>query len=68
LPAAAVIGGLVALTIPFWRFGDAWWIVFLTVPAGVFTIAIGILGVRWVARASIPDNGEGGLSSSVHDS
>lgn len=58
IAALAIVGGLVILTIPFWRFGEAWWIVFLTVPLGVLTTAVGVVSVRWIVRMKIPENGE----------
>ena len=58
IAALGIVGGLAILTIPFWRFGDAWWIVFLTAPLGVLTAAIGVIGVRWVVRMKVPENGE----------
>ena len=56
--AAGIVGGLVILTVPFWRFGDAWWIVFLTAPLGVLTTAIGVVSVRRIARMAISETGE----------
>jgi hypothetical protein len=57
-----IVGGLAILTVPFWRFGDAWWIVFLTAPLGILTTAIGVIGVRWVVWMKVPENGERELS------
>jgi hypothetical protein len=54
LAASAIVGGLVILATPFWRFGDGWWVELLIAPLGVLTLIIGLAGVRWVARAKIP--------------
>jgi len=44
IAALSIVGGLVILTIPFWRFGDSWWIVLITAPLGAATLVVGILG------------------------
>jgi hypothetical protein len=62
LAAAPLLGGLVLLTVPFWKFGDAWWIVVMTAPVGALMTLLGVALIRWVARMKIPYEGEALLS------
>jgi len=60
IAALSIVGGLVILTIPFWRFGDSWWIVLITAPLGAAAVVVGILGCRWIVRYPIGDVGKAG--------
>ena len=56
IAALPIVGGVAILAIPYGRFGDLWWLSFLFIPMGLVTIAVGILAVGWIARASISDS------------
>ena len=56
IAALPIVGGVAILAIPYDRFGDAWWLALLFIPVGLVTIAVGILAIRWIARASIDDS------------